>query len=449
MPQLLQRLHALPAPARRRRRSRAGAAGDRARNARAGRNRALPAQLSLAAAGLALAVYGASKIPLSAFEAGIAQAAPADKILVSVFLEGGVDALSVWPRSATRATPSCDRTWRLAPKRRAELHRGPELQLAPLGGRAGDPARRGQSQRLPGDRLRTPRPVALHLEPLLRDRRARRQLPHRLAGPLHRHVGDDDNPLQALSMDGGALADDRDRRTARRGDRQRRRLRTLVAGQRTGQQRDVKSFAALRLAALGLPGARTGAKATTQTDKLRTNSVGSANSASPVDLPGNRLRPQARRARRLHRRRAADARRDHPRRGGYDTHAGEAEDLERGLKETSEGLLAFQRDLEARGLADRVLVEMWSEFGRRPEENALAGTDHGAAGGAFVDRLEGQGRDGRRVPRPLHPRRRAKTSGSPATFGRCTAAARAVAGQDAEPIIPGAAGFPRPTLVEA
>jgi Protein of unknown function (DUF1800) len=46
-------------------------------------------------AGLALAVYGASRIPLSAFETGIAQAAQGDKILVSVFFDGGIDSLSV------------------------------------------------------------------------------------------------------------------------------------------------------------------------------------------------------------------------------------------------------------------------------------------------------------------------------------------------------------------
>src|SRR4051794_41688203 len=46
-------------------------------------------------AGLALAVYGASKLPFAAFEEGIANAAGPDKILVSVFLEGGVDSMSV------------------------------------------------------------------------------------------------------------------------------------------------------------------------------------------------------------------------------------------------------------------------------------------------------------------------------------------------------------------
>jgi uncharacterized protein (DUF1501 family) len=53
------------------------------------------------------------------------------------------------------------------------------------------------------------------------------------------------------------------------------------------------------------------------------------------------------------------------------------------LKLTADSLLAFQRDLEARGLADRVLVHVWSEFGRRPEENG-SGTDHGAAGAGFL-----------------------------------------------------------------
>src|SRR5207342_3676159 len=52
-------------------------------------------KFSLGTAGMALAVYGASKIPLSAFETGIAQAAQGDKILVSVFFDGGIDALSV------------------------------------------------------------------------------------------------------------------------------------------------------------------------------------------------------------------------------------------------------------------------------------------------------------------------------------------------------------------
>ena len=70
--------------------------------------------------------------------------------------------------------------------------------------------------------------------------------------------------------------------------------------------------------------------------------------------------------------------------GQYDTHAGEAAALTPALDITAQSLLAFQRDLEARGVADRVLTLLWSEFGRRAQENGSAGTDHGAAGTAFL-----------------------------------------------------------------
>ena len=46
-------------------------------------------------------------------------------------------------------------------------------------------------------------------------------------------------------------------------------------------------------------------------------------------------------------------------------------------------MVAFQRDLEKRGLDNRVLIQLWSEFGRRPQENG-SGTDHGAGGNAFL-----------------------------------------------------------------
>jgi uncharacterized protein (DUF1501 family) len=68
--------------------------------------------------------------------------------------------------------------------------------------------------------------------------------------------------------------------------------------------------------------------------------------------------------------------------GDFDTHDNQAEltDL---LANVSECLSAFQADLEARGVAHRTLTFVWSEFGRRPEENE-SGTDHGAGGLAWV-----------------------------------------------------------------
>jgi uncharacterized protein (DUF1501 family) len=68
----------------------------------------------------------------------------------------------------------------------------------------------------------------------------------------------------------------------------------------------------------------------------------------------------------------------------YDTHADQATDLSSALALTAASLNAFQRDLEARGLSDRVIVHVWSEFGRRGEENGSLGTDHGAAGMGFL-----------------------------------------------------------------
>lgn len=78
--------------------------------------------------------------------------------------------------------------------------------------------------------------------------------------------------------------------------------------------------------------------------------------------------------------------------GGYDTHERQPDDLAKNLQLTSDTLLAFQRDLEARGLADRVLTLVWSEFGRRVEENGSMGTDHGAAGIGFILGTRASGR---------------------------------------------------------
>ncbi len=70
--------------------------------------------------------------------------------------------------------------------------------------------------------------------------------------------------------------------------------------------------------------------------------------------------------------------------GEFDTHDNQPEELAAGLRSVSQSLAAFQADLEARGVADRVLTLVWSEFGRRPEGNESAGTDHGAGGVAWV-----------------------------------------------------------------
>jgi len=80
--------------------------------------------------------------------------------------------------------------------------------------------------------------------------------------------------------------------------------------------------------------------------------------------------------------------------GGFDTHAGQVNAAAQGGSTTgthatlwadiSDSLAAFYDDLAARGLSSKVLVLAWSEFGRRIQENASLGTDHGKAGTVFL-----------------------------------------------------------------
>jgi len=65
--------------------------------------------------------------------------------------------------------------------------------------------------------------------------------------------------------------------------------------------------------------------------------------------------------------------------GGFDTHYTELTRHDDLMGYLDTAVSAFYQDLSAHGMADRVLIATWSEFGRRPRENASAGTDHGAA----------------------------------------------------------------------
>jgi uncharacterized protein (DUF1501 family) len=69
---------------------------------------------------------------------------------------------------------------------------------------------------------------------------------------------------------------------------------------------------------------------------------------------------------------------------GFDTHSQQANAHQALLAELSSAISAFMGDLKGHGLADRVLVATFSEFGRRVAENGSLGTDHGAASQMFV-----------------------------------------------------------------
>lgn len=70
--------------------------------------------------------------------------------------------------------------------------------------------------------------------------------------------------------------------------------------------------------------------------------------------------------------------------GGFDTHSREKATHDRLMDSLANGLAAFFQDLDAHGKADGVVAMTWSEFGRRAQENASQGTDHGTAAPMFV-----------------------------------------------------------------
>lgn len=65
--------------------------------------------------------------------------------------------------------------------------------------------------------------------------------------------------------------------------------------------------------------------------------------------------------------------------GSFDTHRQQLRTHARLLQQLAEGLAALRKVLSAQGQWDRTLVMSYSEFGRRPRENASGGSDHGTA----------------------------------------------------------------------
>jgi uncharacterized protein (DUF1501 family) len=70
--------------------------------------------------------------------------------------------------------------------------------------------------------------------------------------------------------------------------------------------------------------------------------------------------------------------------GGFDTHVNQMFPHASLLSELGESIGAFIDDLERSGEASRVLVLVYSEFGRRLTENGGGGTDHGTAAPVFL-----------------------------------------------------------------
>lgn len=352
----------------------------------------------LRSGGFMLTLYGAMHFdPLRMSEA-IAQAAagPPDPVLVSVFLDGGIDSLSV-----------------LAPVEDATYRRlRPSLALPTDGGTVfGDDARlrwnpvadsfrvlHEENKLAVAPSIGYANPDQSHFTSRhyweVGDTSARLQ-----TGWLGRYldvVGSPDNPLQGLSVDyslSPSLAPTRVPVAALANPRSYRFGHRNVWGE--VEEEMVGALENLGTASSGSrdKGVRSAADASRQSMKLRRQLLPFATDddnappgiASPVTYPQDDSFPEQLQFV------AAMLGIGLPLRcvairgaGGYDTHDSQRESFDRDLKMTADSLLAFQRDLEARGLAGRVLIEVWSEFGRRPEENGSGGTDHGAAGMAML-----------------------------------------------------------------
>ena len=337
--------------------------------------------------GLAIAVYGASSLTPQMFDAGIAQALAAggsDTVLVSIFLDGGADSLSLLfphgdpdyrrlrpqlalPDSGLVFPEDTRLRWHPSAKSFHTLHGEGKLSVLPAVGYTNADQSHFTSRH--------------YWE--VGDTDAGLQ-----TGWLGRYldrVGTIDNPLQGVSLDGDlspSLATATKPVAALSGAGNYSFWAPGVWGQ--VEERMLDAVGTLGATRGRDPALATARAVTSQSNRLREqlapfNTDGGF--GSPVPYPKSEsgfpdqlagLAAMLAAGLPLHCVALSAY-------GMYDTHSEQAETLAQGLELTSDTLLAFQRDLEARGLADRVLTLVWSEFGRRAEENG-SGTDHGAAG---------------------------------------------------------------------
>jgi uncharacterized protein (DUF1501 family) len=399
-------------------------------------------------AGLALAVYGASKIPLSAFETGIAQAAQGEKILVSIFFDGGVDALSVLAPVGDSRYAQLRPNLALPPGAGATFAEDTSLQWHPSAAALATLHGEGKVSAFPA--IGYDHPDQSHFTSRHYYEIGELQVGYR-TGWLGRYldaVGDEENPLQGLSLDGSLspMIATAEKPVAAIDSVDGYDLWSRVSDPIEAEM--FRSFARFGALPADSPGLAQVRRAASQTDKLRQDLAGVGEFSSPVAYPDDWF---AHKLAGL----AAYIAFGLPMRvvtirapGGYDTHADQAGDLEDNLRRTCEGILAFQRDLEARGLADRVLIEMWSEFGRRPEENGSLGTDHGAAGCAFVIGSKAKGEMVGEFPGLSNLDEDDNLRVTSDFRGMYCSLLEQWLEFDAEAIIPGASGFTRPVLVK-
>ncbi len=343
----------------------------------------------VASAGMFLTVYGADKLGLDAFETGVAEAAtgPAQAVIVTIFMAGGIDGMSVLAPvadpgyQAMRNTTKLDATttdpltgydalrWHKQASALKALHDAQKVTIFPA---------------ISYDHPNQSHFTSRHFyEVGALD-------PTGATGWLGRWldiVGDVNNPIQGLSLGGQLspmLASTRVAVSAI----------DSPSGYDFPSPGVYDSGVSTAMAANGFD--RLGDPATTdaslaQARQAHRNAAllrGQLNTtlpASPITYPPNNglardLRGLAQLLQAGLPVRACALQAN----GGFDTHSDQVSGFGNDLESNCLAIQAFQQHLEQSGLADRVMTFVWSEFGRRPEENDSRGTDHGAAGVGFL-----------------------------------------------------------------
>ncbi|MDW5592871.1 DUF1501 domain-containing protein [Conexibacter stalactiti] len=407
--------------------------------------------LLLGGAGLALTVFGGRMLAPEAFAEGVAAASASSAdapVIVSVFLSGGVDGIALLPPvTDPRYTPSLRPTLWVDPAGTLALRGSTAMRWHPSATAFKDLHDRGRLTLFPAigyTNANGSHFTSRHFyEVGATD-------PDGVTGWLGRWldvVGEDHNPVQGFTV-GQTLSPSM--ATAR----------VAVAAAESPQQYDFTTPGVYggwhqellrgyeRLGTLTSSDPVLGAARAMHRDAADLRRSLSAPLGSGADgYPGNRLGSRLRDMARLLgvglpiRAAAVDAHAD------FDTHAGQGDTFPEQIDECGRALAAFQADLEARGIADRVLTVIWSEFGRRPDENGSGGTDHGAGGVAFV--MGTRVRGGIEGEFPGLQSLDGEGNLLPTTDFRALYASilEQWVDADAEALIPGAAGFARYALL--
>ena len=350
------------------------------------------------AAGGALAVYGASRLQLSdgLIGEGIAEAAtlqaPDAPILVSLFLQGGADALSLLAPTTDSLYRKLRPSLALSPGAGTPLLDDPLYEWNPAAGALADLHAAGQLTVIPGVGYTDADMSHFTSRHYWEVGATSTELMTGWMGRFLDVAGSASNPLQGLSLDGQmnpTLATARNPTAAIDTPESFNLWIQGMWGDPFSAALDAAGALGDRLRGHADPAIAQVAAAASEVQTVRralaplVSADGKAAYTVPVPYPSSADSDLPRRLAGL----AAMIAAGLPLRcvalttdTAFDTHSAQAGTFTSGIRLVAESLKAFQADLEARGLGDRVLVQVWSEFGRRAEENGSAGTDHGAAG---------------------------------------------------------------------